>query len=118
MLVADDDPDLLRLVAFSLEQEYEIVSARDGEEALQKAADRPPDLAVLDLKMPKVDGLTVMEEMRRREATRATPVFLLSADTQDAKINRCLKRGVNQYIKKPFSPEDLLSRVRAQFRGS
>jgi CheY-like chemotaxis protein len=77
ILVADDDPDILDLITFRLERAgYEVVRARDGEEALQLATERPPDVAVLDVTMPKLSGYDVTQHLRMRDSTREIPVIL------------------------------------------
>jgi DNA-binding response OmpR family regulator len=114
VLIADDDDDIRALVAFRLERAgYEVVSARDGEEALRLAADHRPDLAVLDVMMPKLTGLEVTRQLRAAPATSAIPVILLTARVQEADIARGLEAGADDYIKKPFSPHELRSRVQA-----
>ncbi len=114
VLAADDDADIRELVKFRLERAgYEVVSASDGEEALQRAVELQPDLAVLDVMMPKMNGYEVTQEIRRSEATRAIPVILLTARVQDADITRGFDAGADDYIKKPFSPQELKARVQA-----
>jgi DNA-binding response OmpR family regulator len=114
VLVADDDADILELVSFGLERAgYDVVSVRDGEEALKRATELEPDLAVLDVTMPKLNGYEVAQEIRRSEATRAMPVILLTARVQDQDIARGFDAGADDYLKKPFSPEELRSRVQA-----
>ena len=114
VLVADDDADILELVSFRLERAgYDVVSVRDGEEALKQAVELQPDLAVLDVMMPKLNGYEVTQEIRRSDATRAMPVILLTARVQDADITRGFDAGADDYIKKPFSPQELRARVQA-----
>lgn len=114
VLIADDDDDIRALVAFRLERAgYEVVSARDGEEALRLAADHRPDLAVLDVMMPKLTGLEVTRQLRATPATSAIPVILLTARVQEADVARGFEAGADDYIKKPFSPQELRSRVQA-----
>jgi DNA-binding response OmpR family regulator len=114
VLVADDDADILELVSFRLERAgYDVVSARDGEEALKQAVELQPDLAVLDVMMPKLNGYEVTQEIRRSDATRAMPVILLTARVQDVDITRGFDAGADDYIKKPFSPQELRARVQA-----
>jgi DNA-binding response OmpR family regulator len=114
VLVADDDADILELVAFRLERAgYEVVAARDGEEALKQAVELQPDLAVLDVMMPKLNGYEVTQELRRTDATHAMPVILLTARVQEADITRGFDAGADDYIKKPFSPQELRARVQA-----
>jgi DNA-binding response OmpR family regulator len=114
VLIADDDEDIRALVAFRLERAgYDVVAARDGEEALRLARERGPALAVLDVMMPKLTGLEVTRRLRAEEATSAMPVILLTARVQDADVARGLEAGADDYIKKPFSPQELRARVEA-----
>jgi DNA-binding response OmpR family regulator len=114
ILIADDDPDILELVAFRLERAgYEIVRAADGEEALQLVSERLPDLAVLDVMMPKLTGYEVTRCIREDEATNGIPVILLTARVQEADVERGFEAGADDYLKKPFSPEELRARVQA-----
>lgn len=114
VLVADDDPDILQLVAFRLERAgYEVIQATDGEEALRFVTERQPDLAVLDVMMPKLTGYDVTRRIRENEATSRIPVILLTARVQEADVARGFEAGADDYIKKPFSPQELRSRVQA-----
>jgi DNA-binding response OmpR family regulator len=114
VLVADDDPDILTLVGFRLERAgYEVLPARDGEEALALALERQPDLAILDVMMPKLDGYEVTQRLRSNRATSGMPVILLTARVQEADITRGFEAGADDYIKKPFSPQELRARVQA-----
>ena len=114
VLVADDDPDILELVAFRLERAgYDIVRARDGEEALQLAAEHVPDLAVLDVMMPKLNGYEVTQRIRQDDATSDMPVILLTARVQEADVERGFQVGADDYLKKPFSPQELRARVQS-----
>jgi DNA-binding response OmpR family regulator len=114
VLVADDDDDIRSLVIFRLERSgYRTVVARDGDEALALALERRPDLAVLDVMMPKLDGYEVTRRLRREDATRAMPVILLTARVQDADVARGFESGADDYIRKPFSPQELCARVQA-----
>lgn len=114
VLVADDDDDSRALVGFRLEHAgYEVVTAADGEQALSLARERAPDLAVLDMMMPKLTGLDVTRQLRANEATKGIPVILLTARVQEADIARGVEAGADDYVKKPFSPQDLRDRVQA-----
>lgn len=114
VLVADDDPDILALVTFRLERAgYDVVGANDGEQALQLALAQPPDLAVLDVMMPKLDGYEVTTRLRQNERTRRIPIILLTARVQEADIARGFEVGADDYVKKPFSPQELGARVQA-----
>jgi DNA-binding response OmpR family regulator len=114
VLAADDDEDILELVAFRLERSgYTVLRARDGEEALRIAREEKPDLAVLDVMMPRLDGYEVTRRLRADEATRAMPIILLTARAQDADVQTGFDSGADDYIRKPFSPQELRARVQA-----
>jgi DNA-binding response OmpR family regulator len=114
VLVADDDPDIRALVTLRLERSgYEVVAAGDGEQALAAALERAPDLALLDVMMPKLDGYEVTERLRQEEATRHLPVILLTARVQETDIARGVEAGADDYVKKPFSTSELRDRVQA-----
>src|SRR5579864_4890618 len=114
VLVADDDDDIRSQVIFRLERAgYRTVVARDGDEALALALERRPALAVLDVMMPKLDGYEVTRRLRSEDATRAMPVILLTARVQDADVARGFESGADDYIRKPFSPQELCARVQA-----
>ena len=114
VLVADDDPDILSLVKLRLERSgYDVVSAGDGEQALETAKARTPDLALLDVMMPKLDGYEVTARLRQETATRHLPVILLTARVQESDIARGIEAGADDYVKKPFSTHELRDRVQA-----
>ena len=114
ILIADDDEDILHLLAFRLERSgYAVVSAKDGEEALRVAREHVPDLAVLDVRMPKFDGSEVTRALRADEATRRVPVILLTDKVQDGDVQRGFDAGADDYVRKPFSPQELRARVQA-----
>jgi DNA-binding response OmpR family regulator len=112
VLIADDDKDILALVEFVLTREsYHVVTAPDGEVAVRLAAEHQPDLAILDVRMPKLDGYEVTKQIRRSEALSDLPVILLSASVEEMHIQRGYDAGASHYMDKPFSPRDLLERV-------
>jgi DNA-binding response OmpR family regulator len=114
VLIADDDPDILSLVRLRLERAgYDVLAAQDGEQALSAALERPPDLVLLDVMMPKLDGHEVTERLRGNEATRHVPVILLTARVQEADIARGVHAGADDYVAKPFSTHELRDRVHA-----
>lgn len=114
MLIADDDADIRALVAFRLSRAgYDVLEAADGELALALALARQPDLAVLDVMMPKLTGYEVTRELRGSEATREMPVILLTSRAQEADVTRGFEAGADDYIRKPFSPGELGARVQA-----
>ncbi len=114
VLVADDDEDVLGLVRLLLTRPgYLTVVARDGAEALAAAREWIPDLALLDVTMPVMDGYAVTRELRRDPATKHIPVILLTARTQPADRAEGLEAGASLYITKPFSPQELHNSVTA-----
>jgi DNA-binding response OmpR family regulator len=114
VLVADDDLDIQGLVVLRLERSgYRVLRASDGEEALELALREQPALAVLDITMPKLDGLEVTRQLRARPETAELPVILLTARVQEADVAGGLDAGATDYLKKPFSPQELGARVAA-----
>jgi DNA-binding response OmpR family regulator len=114
ILAADDDEDILQLVVFRLERSgYYVLQARDGEEALRLALENTPDLAVLDVMMPKMDGFEVTRRLRAEEATKRMPIIMLTARAQDSDVEEGFDAGANDYLRKPFSPQELRARVQA-----
>ncbi|TMD63234.1 MAG: response regulator, partial [Chloroflexi bacterium] len=102
------------LVSFRLERSgYDVVQARDGEDALRLATEAQPDLAVLDVMMPKLTGYDVTRQLREQESTSHMPVILLTARVQEADVARGFESGADDYLKKPFSPQELRARVQA-----
>jgi DNA-binding response OmpR family regulator len=91
---------------------FEVVEAEDGFDALEKVSQNPPDLMILDIMMPGMDGFTVCESIRNDSRTAALPIIMLSAKTDAESINRGLQVGANKYLTKPVSPEDLTRHVR------
>lgn len=116
ILVVDDEPLYVRLLKVNLEQEgYQIVSARDGEEALESVSQNMPDLIILDVMMPKLDGITVTLRIRQFSDV---PIILLTAMGEEQDRVRGLNIGADDYVVKPFSATELVARVRAVLRRS
>lgn len=114
VLVAEDDADIVDLILMVLEEdEYEVISARDGEQALALAKEHAPDLFILDVMMPKADGIEVTTRLRAETQTRETPIILLSARTQWESVMRGKEAGADEYLTKPFVPEDLQATARS-----
>lgn len=112
LLVADDDEDILALVQLRLSRSgFEVIVARDGEEALRLVQERHPDLAVLDWMMPKSSGLEVLRAIRANPDTAHIPVVLLTARASETDVQEGLDAGADDYIAKPFSPQELAARV-------
>ncbi len=116
ILTADDDPQLLRLVKRNLELEgYDVIAVSDGTQALEQIEANAPDLVLLDVMMPKMDGFTVLERVREFSGV---PTIILTARGQDQDKVRGLDLGADDYLTKPFSVDELLARVRAVLRRS
>ena len=116
IVVADDDPQLLRLMTRNLEFEgYEVLPASDGQQALAEIESHVPDLVLLDVMMPKMDGFTVCHRVREFSSV---PIIIVTARGQDQDKVRGLDLGADDYLTKPFSVDELLARVRAVLRRS
>ena len=114
VLVADDDEIILGLITYRLEHSgYRVITALDGQEALRLAFDECPDLAVLDVMMPKIDGYQLTRCLRGNVETRELPIILLTARAQEADADLGFEAGADEYLAKPFSPEELRSLVEA-----
>jgi CheY-like chemotaxis protein len=114
ILVADDDGDVRELVVFRLERAgYRVVTAADGQEAVEVALERSPDVCVIDVMMPKLDGYQVTERLRASPGLAEVPIVLLTASVEDAAVSRGFEVGASDYIKKPFGPHELLERIAA-----
>ncbi|MDQ2902168.1 MAG: response regulator transcription factor [Ktedonobacteraceae bacterium] len=114
ILTADDDPQLLRLVTRNLQLEgYEVIAVSDGQQALEQIEQHSPDLVLLDVMMPKMDGFAVCQRVREFSAV---PVIIVTARGQDQDKVRGLDLGADDYLTKPFSVDELLARVRAVLR--
>ena len=114
VLVAEDDEDILALVVFDLEDEgYEVLTARNGMDAVDLALARRPDLILLDVAMPGLDGYEVTRRLRADESTRGTPVVLLTARAQVKDVIAGFEAGANDYVTKPFRPDELRTRLHA-----
>jgi two-component system, OmpR family, phosphate regulon response regulator PhoB len=117
ILVVDDEPDISALVAYHLAREsYRVRTASSGPEAIRAAELERPDLIVLDLMLPGMSGLQVLEELRRRPETQEIPVILLTARREEQDRIAGLKLGADDYVAKPFSPQELILRVGAVLR--
>ena len=109
ILVVDDEPPIVRLMEFILaRQGHEMIVAVNGQEALEKVRAHRPDLVLLDIMMPRVDGYEVARTLRADPEFADIPVIMLSAKAQEEDIQKGLNVGVNEYITKPFSPEHLV----------
>ncbi|BBE35769.1 MULTISPECIES: phosphate regulon transcriptional regulator PhoB [Sphingosinicella] len=117
ILVVEDDANLVELIRYNLEQEdFAVVSTEDGEEALVLADEEKPDLVLLDWMIVNLSGIEVCRRMRREPATANLPIIMLTARTEEADRIRGLEIGADDYITKPFSPRELVARIRAVLR--
>jgi len=114
ILIADDERDIRDLVAFTLRfAGYEVLTTRNGEEAVQAVLEDAPDLILLDVRMPRMTGYEACRLIKEQPGTQDIPIVFLSAKGQEAEVNAGLQLGAVEYIVKPFSPDDLLTRVKA-----
>lgn len=117
VLIADDEPDILEILKYNLSGEgYDVITAKDGDEALEKARRTQPDLVVLDVMMPKKTGVEVCQILRTQAAFKETLIIFLTAVNDDGSQIRGLETGADDYVSKPVSPKVFLSRVNALFR--
>jgi len=117
ILIADDEPNQLELLGFNLKSAgFSIIKASNGLEALELIENHSPDLIILDWMMPKMSGIDVCRTLRSRSETKQTPIIILSARSEDSDKSLGLDTGADDYISKPFSPKELVSRVKALLR--
>ena len=116
ILVADDERHIVRFVQVNLERAgYEVVTTFDGKSALEKVETEKPDLVILDVMMPYMDGFVVLERLRRNPANRELPVIMLTCKAPDADVFRGWQNDVDCYLTKPFNPMELISFVKRIF---
>jgi DNA-binding response OmpR family regulator len=114
VLIAEDDADIRDLLVFKLMQDgFDVTAVGDGPSALDAVAAELPDLVILDVMMPGMSGLDVCQRLRSEQATKNLPVILLTARAQEADVESGFGVGADDYVTKPFSPRELLSRVHA-----
>lgn len=114
ILIAEDEPDIRELVAFTLRfAGHEVIATSNGEEALQQAGSLVPDLILMDVRMPKMTGYDACRAMKADAALKDIPIVFLSAKGQDSEIQTGLDAGAEEYLLKPFAPDQLVERVRA-----
>jgi DNA-binding response OmpR family regulator len=120
VLIADDDASILRALRFLMQREgHDVRTAADGEEALKLAVERQPNLAVLDVRMPKLDGFEVTRRIRVEDSVREMPVILLTASTEPSDMRAGYEAGADDYLRKPFSaPDELITSVYSQLERS
>jgi DNA-binding response OmpR family regulator len=119
VLVADDDEDVRELVVFRLARAgYDVITAGDGEEAVAVALERRPRVCVIDVMMPKLDGYEVTERLRASEELADVAILLLTASVEEAAVEKGFAAGADDYIRKPFSPAELVDRVAAALNSA
>jgi DNA-binding response OmpR family regulator len=119
ILVVDDEPDLRSVLRFSLEAErFEVIEAADGEEGLKMACEQHPDLVLLDLMLPRMDGYKVCRALKFDDRYRNIPVFILSARSGETDRRLALELGADAFVIKPYDLKDLVSRIRERLRQS
>jgi two-component system, OmpR family, alkaline phosphatase synthesis response regulator PhoP len=112
ILICDDDPVILRLLQVNLELEgYEVLLAHHGEKAIEMAAVERPDLVILDIMMPRMDGYQTLQAIKERDETKDIPIVFLSAKAQHTDVEKGRSFGVEDYLTKPFDPSDLIEVV-------
>ncbi len=117
ILIADDEPDILEIIRYNLEKEgYEVLTAKDGNEAIEKAKEFYPDLIILDIMMPRKNGVEVCQILRTQPSFQDTLIIFLTAMSDESSQIKGLETGADDYISKPISPKVLVSRVNALFR--
>ncbi len=117
ILVVDDEEDILELIAYNLKKEgYQVITVLTGELALKETRNRLPDLILLDLMLPGLDGLEVCRQLKNSQTTRTIPIIMVTAKGEETDVVTGLELGADDYIAKPFSPKVLIARVRAVLR--
>jgi len=118
ILIVDDEPDVVQLIEYNLKSAgYDVVTATDGQDALQQARGSSPDLIILDLMLPEVDGLDVCKILRRDAGTAGIPIVMLTAKASETDRVLGLELGADDYVTKPFSPRELVLRVKRLLRS-
>ena len=119
ILIVEDDPSLVELLRYNLEIEgFDVSVARDGEGGMEAIDTQEPDLVVLDWMLPNMSGIEICRQMRKKPATRQTPVIMLTAKGEETDRIRGLETGADDYMVKPFSPAELTARIKAVLRRS
>ena len=118
ILVVDDEPNIVRTISDRLKMSgYHVIAATDGQEAIERALQEKPDLILLDVLMPRLDGHAALERLRQMEETRSTPVIMLTALDQTQHVARASSMGVADYVVKPFDLVVLLQKVKSALSG-
>jgi len=117
ILIVEDDPDIVEMIDYNLKKEgYRIISVLNGEDAIGIAEKENPDLIILDLMLPEMDGFQVCKHLRSEEKTSSVPIIMLTAKSQETDKVVGLELGADDYMTKPFSPRELVARIKAVLR--
>ncbi len=117
ILIVEDEKDIAKMLEYNLNKEgYRVFAVRDGEDALDASFKEHPDIIILDLMLPGIDGLEVCKELKKEAKTAAIPVIMLTAKSQESDKVLGLELGADDYVTKPFSPRELMARVKAVLR--
>jgi two-component system alkaline phosphatase synthesis response regulator PhoP len=117
ILIVDDEKDIVKMIDYNLKKEgYKTISAYNGEDALEYAKKEIPDIIILDLMLPGIDGLDVCRQLKKEGKTASIPIIMLTAKTKESDKIVGLELGADDYVTKPFSPRELLARVKAVLR--
>ncbi len=117
ILIVDDEKDIVKMLDYNLKKEgFRTILSYDGEEALQLAKKEYPDIIILDLMLPSIDGLEVCKRLKKEERTQFIPIIMLTAKTKEADKIVGLELGADDYVTKPFSPHELIARIKAVLR--
>ena len=111
ILIIEDDPDVSRLTEFILRDEYDVVSSEDGREGLEKVKEEKPDLILLDIYMAGLSGFEVCRMLKEGSDTAPIPIIMLTAGAQKQEVSKGYASGADDYIIKPFEPEELIKRI-------
>lgn len=117
ILIVEDEKDIIKMLEYNLKKEgFKVIDARDGEDALDLASRQYPDLILLDLMLPGIDGLEVCKTLKKESKTSSIPIIMLTAKSQESDKVVGLELGADDYITKPFSPRELIARIKAVLR--
>ncbi len=117
ILVIEDEPDILEVIQYNIEREgHKVIACRDGEQGLSRIRTENPDLVILDLMLPGMDGNEVCQQVKADSVTRAIPIIMLTAKSEESDVVLGLGLGADDYITKPFSPRELMARISVTLR--
>lgn len=117
IMIVEDDPDICEILQYNLEQEgYDVIIHNDGKDALQAMLANPPNLVLLDLMLPGMNGLDIARKVRKDERTHTLPILMITARSEEMDILQGLELGADDYVTKPFRPREVIARVKALLR--